>query len=175
MGPSESFLRGVNGLSWLLSGDLTGVAGLGASMLDSSFSEVDVMSLVSSSSPKPWACDWWYFKPLICLYFFEQFGSGHSKSIGEGGGLPQGAGAGGGTTLVFLPLEGTFPPDCWDCVSSSPTLFFLLLSGRGRTKGAGEDGAVEGPEPFGAPRRPLIATPPPLRSLLCTEDLVSVN
>lgn len=98
------------------------------------------------------------------MYFFEQFGSGHSSSTGEGGGLPLGV-AGVATTLVFLPV--TFRLE-----SSSPTLLFLLfdVSGRGGTNGVGDEGAVEGPEPL-APLRPF--TPPPLRSLLCTDERVS--
>lgn len=133
-------------------------------MLDSSFSDIDVISLVSSSSTEPCACDWWYFNPLICLYFFEQFGSGHSRSTGEGGGLPLGV-TGVVATLVFLPVT-------FKLGSSSPTLLFLLLevSGRGGTKGVGDEGAVEGPDPL-APLRPF--TPPPFLSLLCTDERVS--
>jgi hypothetical protein len=142
-------------------------------MFDSSFSDMEVTSLVSSSSTEPWACDWWYFSPLICLYFFEQLGSGHSSSTGEGGGLPQGVGVlgtggvGGGTTiLVFFPWTLG-----WGESSSPARLFRLLLgSGRGGTKGVGDEGAVEGPEPFAAPRRPFT---PPFRNLLCTDERVS--
>lgn len=46
----------------------------------------------------------------------------------------------------------------------------LLGSGRGGTKGVGDEGAVDEPDPLAAPRRPFT---PPLRSLLCTDDLVS--
>lgn len=95
------------------------------------------------------------------MYFFEQFGSGHSSSTGEGGGLPLGVGA----TLAFLP-------DTLALASSSPARLFLLLevSGRGGTNGVGDEGAVEGPEPF-APRRPFW--PPPFLNLLCTDERVS--
>lgn len=56
--------------------------------------------------------------------------------------------------------------------SSSPTRALRLPvgSGRGGTNGVGDEGAVEGPEPLAAPRRPLT---PPLRSLLWTEERVS--
>lgn len=98
------------------------------------------------------------------MYFFEQFGSGHSSSTGEGGGLPLGV-AGVAVTLAFLP-------DTLAADSSSPTLLFLLLevSERGGTNGVGDEGAVEGPEPF-APLRPF--TPPPFLNLLCTDERVS--
>lgn len=162
---TSSFLTGVTGASGTFSGDLTGVAGLGASMLDSSFSDVEVMvSLVSSSSAEPWACDWWYLRPLICLYFLLQLGSGHSSRTGEAGGLPEAAtgGVGAAATLVFLPVAG-------GAGSSSPALDLRLLegSGRGGMKGVGDEVPVllalfAGVLPV-APRRPL---PPPLRSLL---------
>lgn len=137
-------------------------------MFDSSFSDIEVTSLVSSSSAEPCACDWWYFSPLICLYFLEQFGSGHSSKTGDGGGLPHWAGCGVGATLVFLP--GTGGP-----FSSSPARLLRLLfgSGRGGTKGVGDDGAVDEPDPFAAPRRPF--TPPPFLNLLCTDERVSVK
>lgn len=150
-------------------------------MFDSSFSDMDVTSLVSSSSAtEPCACDWWYFNPLICLYFFEQFGSGHSRRTGEGGGLPQGVesgtGVGAGTvnvgvTLVFFPEPLTEFAD-----SSSPVRLFRLLlgSGRGGTKGVGDDGPAVELAPLAAPRRPLTP-PPPFLSLLCTDDRVSGN
>ena len=40
-------------------------------------------SLMTVKALPKWACDWWYFRPFMCLYFFEQFGSGHSISTGE--------------------------------------------------------------------------------------------
>lgn len=182
---------GVKGLLWLscaLSGDLTAtILGLGASMFDSSFSDNDVTSLVSSSSAEPCACDWWYFKPLMCLYFLEQLGSGHSRRTGEGGGLVQGAAGGAVATTGTTGAREAFgfftaPPGWGAVVSSSPARLFRLLvaSGRGGTNGVGEEGAVEGPEPLAAapPLRPLTPTPPPvppppLRSLLWTDDRVS--
>lgn len=177
-GISLSFFCGVIGLSWLFSGgDLTGVAGLGASIFDSSFSDMDVMSLVSSSSAEPWACDWWYFNPLICLYFFEQFGSGHSNKTGDGGGLLQlfvfvVCWLVEDTTLVFL----LFP--VWIvALSSSPARLFRLLlgSGLGGTNGVGDDGAVDVPVPLAAAPRLPLTPPPPFLSLLCTDERVSVK
>lgn len=155
----------------------------------SSFSDKLVISLSSFSSvDPPWACDWWYFKPFIFLYFFEQFGSGHSSSTGEvGGGLPlpllvtgvAGEGGGGrevvdeddapGAGLVFFPFTG-------DCCCSSSDRFFRLVpeSGRGGTNGVGDEA--------GGPLRPLLVLLFPLlfvelllRSLLWTEDRVSVK
>lgn len=152
-------LDGLNGVpSGLSAGDLTGVAGLGASILLSSFSDMLVMpSFVSSSSAEPCAWLWWYFSPLMCLYFLLQFGSGHSSNTGLAGGEPLG-GVGGGARLLFLSS------------SSGPRDFRLAAgSGRGGTKAAGL-GLAAG-EPW-APRRPF---PPPFRSLLCTELLVSVK
>lgn len=97
--------------------------------------------------------------------------------MGEGGGLPQGVGVvgtgrvgGGMTTFVFFP--GTLV--AWEG-SSSPRFFLLLLgSGLGGTKGVGDDGAVDGPEPLAAPLRPFTPAPP-FRNLLCTDDRVSVK
>lgn len=122
---------------------------------------------------------------MICLYFLEQLGSGHSSRTGEGGGLLQAVDAGwtgmktGAATLAFLLLEACVPA-AGD--SSSPVRPFRLLvgSGRGGIKGVGDDGAVEDPveEPLApAPRRPFTppVPPPPFRSLLCTDDRVSVK
>lgn len=110
----------------------------------------------------------------MCLYFLEQFGSGHSRRTGDGGGLLQAAAltlvVGAGVTLLFLPPGTT--------LSSSPARLFRLLDGStlGGTKGVGDAGA-DGVDPFAAPRRPLTAAavPPPFRSLLCTDDRVSVK
>lgn len=134
------------------SGDLTGVgdlagvrAGDGGSAVGSSTSELEPSF---SSSSVPCACDRWYFNPLACLYFLEQFGSGHSRRTGSGGGEE---GAGGGR-LAF-GVGGR---------SSASEVRFRLGSGRGGVKGVGEGNA----------RRPFA---PPLRSLLCTEERVSVK
>lgn len=95
------------------------------------------------------------------MYFFEQFGSGHSSSTGEDGGLEDADaevedGAGVGPRLFF------------DGASSSGALGLRLLgvaSGRGGTNGVGDDG----------PRRPLAPPLLLLRNLLCTEERVSVK
>jgi hypothetical protein len=128
-----------------------------------------VASLVSSSSADPWACDWWYLRPLICLYFLEQLGSGHSSNTGEvGGGL---LGADAGPLLFFDTGVG---------VVSLSFDFLLLESVLGGANGVGELDPVElFPELLEAgvlplPPRPLLA-PPPFLSLLCTDDLVSVK
>ena len=154
-------------------GDLTGVAGLGASILLSSFSDMLVIpSLVSSSSAEPCAWLWWYLSPLMCLYFLLQLGSGHSNKIGLAGGEPLG-GVGGGAVALLLLFSS----------SSGPRAFlFAAGSGLGGTK---EDvvAAVVTPvveaglglaagEPWAAPLRPL---PPPFLNLLWTELLVSVK
>lgn len=82
------------------------------------------------------------------MYFFEQFGSGHSSRTGSGGGEL----AGGGGRLA-LGVGGR---------SSASDVLFLLGSGRGGVKGVGE----------GRARLPFA---PPFLNLLCTEDLVSVK
>lgn len=94
----------------------------------------------------------------MCLYFLLQFGSGHSSKTGLAGGDPLGGVGGGARCRLFF-----------SCSSSGPRDFRLPAgSGRGGTNAA-ELGLAAG-EPC-APRRPL----PPLRSLLCTELLVSVK
>lgn len=135
------------------------------------------------------------------MYFFEQFGSGHSRRTGEvaGGGLPlppllvllttvvgaAGEGGGGGGRVVVLAAGGVGAPGagfdffpltggCWD---SSSDLFFRFVpeSGLGGTKGVGDEVL--------SPRRPLLDLlfPPLLlvelllRNLLCTDDRVSVK
>lgn len=75
-------------------------------------------------------------------------GSGHSSRTGSGGGE---VGVGGGR--LALGVGGR---------SSASELRFLLESGRGGVNGVGEGNA----------RRPLA---PPLRSLLCTDERVSVK
>lgn len=95
----------------------------------------------------------------MCLYFLEQFGSGHSRRTGEEGGLADGGAGGGGGGGALLFFVG---------VSSSGALGFLfpgVTSGLGGANGVGDEG----------PRLPL--TPPLLllRNLLCTDDLVSVK
>lgn len=137
-------------------GDLTGVAGVAGadggragdagSVAGSSNSELEPS--LSSSSGEPCACDRWYFRPFACLYFFEQLGSGHSRRTGSGGGED---GVGGGR--FALGVGGR---------SSASEVRFLLESGRGGVNGVGEGRAL----------RPLA---PPLRSLLWTEDRVSVK
>lgn len=149
-------------LSTLASGDLTGVgdftgvagvagadggrAGDAGSVAGSSSSELEPS--LSSSSGEPWAWDRWYLSPFACLYFFEQFGSGHSRRTGSGGGED---GVGGGR-LAF-GVGGR---------SSASEVRFLFESGLGGVKGVGEGSA-------------LLPFAPPFRSLLCTEDLVSVK
>lgn len=80
-----------------------------------------------------------------------------------------GGGAGVLATRDFLPVFG-------GGVSSSPVRLFRfeLGSGRGGMKGVGDDVPVfvPVPVPVAPPRRPL---PPPLRSLLCTDERVSVK
>lgn len=135
-------------------------AGLGIS----SFSDMLPDSLVASSSSAhgpPCACDWWYFKPFICLYFLQQFASGHSKNTGDEGGL---AGVVCEVVLLFLPFA------CGDADSSSEGLLLRLLppeSGLGGTNGVGE---------FDKPLRVLLLEPLLLLlSLLWTDDRVSVK
>lgn len=136
-------------------GDFTGVAGVAGadegrgdagSAAGSSCSELDPS--LSSSSGVPCACDRWYLSPFACLYFLEQFGSGHSRRTGSGGGED---GCGGGR--LALGVGGR---------SSASLVRFLFESGRGGVNGVGEGNAL----------RPLA---PPLRSLLCTEERVSVK
>jgi len=93
----------------------------------------------------------------MCLYFLLQFGSGHSNNTGLAGGEPLG-GVGGGARRLFFSGSSSGPRD----------FRFAAGSGLGGTNAAGL-GLAAG-EPC-APRRPL----PPLRSLLCTELLVSVK
>lgn len=126
-------------------GDSDGGRGEDGSAAVSSCSELDP-SL--SSSSVPCACDLWYLRPFACLYFFEQLGSGHSSSTGSGGGD---VGVGGGR--FAFGVGG---------LSSASDVRFRFESGLGGVKGVGEGNA----------RRPLA---PPLRSLLWTEDRVSVK
>lgn len=99
----------------------------------------------------------------MCLYFLQQFASGHSKKIGDEGGLTI---AVCDNDLLFLPLA------CGDADSSSDGRLFRLLlllpeSGRGDTNDVGEF-----ERPFRVPLfEPLLL----LRSLLWTDDLVSVK
>lgn len=137
-------------------GDFTGVAGVAGSeggragdagsVAVSSCSELEPS--LSSSSGDPCACDLWYFKPFACLYFLEQFGSGHSSSTGSGGGEDV---VGGGR--FALGVGG---------LSSASEFRFLLESGLGGVNGVGE----------GSARRPLA---PPFLNLLWTEERVSVK
>lgn len=93
----------------------------------------------------------------MCLYFLLQLGSGHSNSTGLAGGEPLG-GVGGGALRLALSS------------SSGPRDFRLAAgSGLGGTNAAGLGLAA------GDPCAPLRPLPPPLRSLLCTELLVSVK
>lgn len=137
-------------------GDLTGVAGVAGSeggragdagsVAGSSRSELDPS--LSSSSGDPCACDRWYLRPFACLYFLEQFGSGHSRRTGSGGGE---VGVGGGRFAFGVGGR-----------SSASDVRFLLESGLGGVKGVGEGSA-------------LLPLAPPLRSLLWTEERVSVK
>lgn len=137
-------------------GDFTGVAGVAGadggragdagSAAGSSCSELEPS--LSSSSGVPCACDLWYFSPFACLYFLEQFGSGHSSRTGSGGGED---GVGGGRFAFGVGGR-----------SSASDVRFLFESGLGGVKGVGE----------GRARRPLA---PPFRSLLWTEERVSVK
>ena len=129
-----------------VAGSEGGRAGDAGSGVGSSCSELEPS--LSSSSGDPWACDRWYFNPFACLYFLEQLGSGHSRSTGSGGGDD---GVGGGR--LFLGVGGR---------SSASELRFLLESGLGGVNGVGDGRAL----------RPLA---PPFRSLLCTEERVSVK
>lgn len=86
--------------------------------------------------------------PFACLYFFEQFGSGHSNNTGSGGGED---GVGGGRFAFGVGGR-----------SSASDVLFLFESGLGGVNGVGE----------GKARRPFA---PPFRNLLWTEDLVSVK
>lgn len=138
-------------------GDFTGVAGVAGaeggrvgdtgSTVGSSCSELEP-SLSKSSSGVPCACDRWYLSPFACLYFLEQLGSGHSRRTGSGGGE---VGVGGGRFAFGVGGR-----------SSASEVRFRLESGRGGVNGVGD----------GRARRPLA---PPLRSLLCTEERVSVK
>lgn len=111
----------------------------------------------------------------MCLYFFEQLGSGHSSSTGDAGGLPLLTGDAGTVegSRDFLPagVGGSSSPDRF--------LRLLLGSGLGGTKAVGDAVPVAVLlallpllPALPPPRRPLA---PPLRSLLCTDDLVSVK
>ena len=70
-----------------LSSSLVTVGLIGGSGLESSSSSLVTISTDPPPAPPeadplletpPWACDWWYFNPLMWRYFLEQFGSGHS-------------------------------------------------------------------------------------------------
>lgn len=137
-------------------GDLTGVAGVAGadggpageagSGGVSSCSELEPS--LSSSTSVPCACDRWYLSPFACLYFLEQFGSGHSRRTGSGGGED---GVGGGRFAFGVGGR-----------SSASLVRFRFESGLGGVNGVGD----------GRARRPFA---PPFRSLLCTEDRVSVK
>lgn len=133
---------------------VTGVAGADGgragdvgSAAGSSCSELEP-SLSKSSSGVPCACDRWYLSPFACLYFLEQLGSGHSRRTGSGGG-------------EVVDGEGRFAFGVGGR-SSASEVRFRLVSGLGGVKGVGD----------GSARRPLA---PPLRSLLCTDERVSVK
>lgn len=106
----------------------------------------------------------------------EQLGSGHSRSTGEGGGLPTEAG-GVGT----LATRDFFPGVAGGASSSPVRLFrFELGSGRGGMNGVGDDVPVAAVATVvalfaGPDAPPRLPFPPPFRNLLCTDDLVSVK
>lgn len=91
---------------------------------------VESVSVLFVDSLKPlWARVWWYFNPLICLYFLLQFGSGHSIKA-RGGACKVG---------VVGSLENTLGVGVFRDWERLRLLPFLADSGTGLNSRSGRD------------------------------------
>lgn len=140
-------------------------------------------SSLLSSSVCAWA--WWYFSPLMCLYFLLQFGWGQSMRMGEGQFRSRTAGstltAAGGTAaepiefvrMRLLPLESSELE--FSSMSERGLLFRLVTEeGLAFTSSAVPPGGVRWSEEFWLPRRPLLLAPARVLLLLLVPLLSEV-